>query len=86
MTDVKNTIGFATDSNAVEFNKSVNDILNARAVDAIAQRRDDLAQTVFNTAAEDMETDPIDDAELEDSITTAEVDELELDQEEPEEE
>lgn len=86
MTDIKTAIGFATDGNAVEFNKAVDDMLNQRAVDAIAARRDEIAQTVFNAASEDLQSDPIDDADIEDMITTAEVDELELDQEEPEEE
>jgi hypothetical protein len=78
MADVKDLLGLAIDSNPVDFTDTLNDILQDKALQAIAAKRVDVAQSMYDGPDESQE-DEYDVPLPEDDVDDLDLDDLDLD-------
>ena len=57
MSDVKDLLGLAIDSNPVDFADTLNDVLANKAMEAIANKRIEVAQNMYNGPDETQDND-----------------------------
>lgn len=76
MTDTTDLIGLAIDKNPVDFANTLDTLLRQKAVDALANHKVELAQSIYGeTPEEDTETD--NDNEID--VTDLDLDDIDLD-------
>jgi hypothetical protein len=84
MADVRDLLGLAIDSNPVEFTDTLNDILQDKALEAVAAKRVDVAQSMYDGPDETQDEDeqdmplPEDDDEYDLDLDNLDLDDLDL--------